>query len=206
MNKILCLSPHSDDIEFSMSGFILSEENTEFDIILFSTASELDKTKDEDRYLEMQNFWKNKDSKVNIIFLKECLNSYSEEKWIVDIEKRINIKDYLSIFMPPLEDSHYEHRMVHNIGIALTRNNPISAYEYHTPSTLPAWCPNYFYEISDEVFYLKTASLDEFKSQNKIYFKQDYLNSFHTDPFTQRKGIKYVEKFRSIFHINSLKD
>ena len=35
-NKVLCLSPHPDDVEFGMMGTILKYTNTVFDILCLS--------------------------------------------------------------------------------------------------------------------------------------------------------------------------
>ena len=40
-NKVLCLSPHPDDVEYSMSGTIIKYEDTHFDIVTCQKMSEI---------------------------------------------------------------------------------------------------------------------------------------------------------------------
>ena len=74
----------------------------------------------------------------------------------------------------------------------------ISILEYRTPSTLDIWSPNTFTDIT-EYFDEKYKNLMLFNSQNdRWYFQKDLLKSFHSNFQSYKKGIKYVEQFKTI--------
>lgn len=196
-NKVLCLSPHSDDVEFSMGATMMKYRDTQFTSIVFSTSSPEDPVNDADRWQEVKDFWlgiKN----VDLKFMSRQLNQWNEEHWIVEIEKMIDLSEYSAIFIPSLDDTHYEHRMVHNIGMALTRTTPVSIFEYCSPSTKDTWTPNMFVNI-ETTWAEKNARLWEaFKSQDKVYFESKYMKSFHSHSASIKKGVDNVEQFRLV--------
>jgi LmbE family N-acetylglucosaminyl deacetylase len=196
MDNILCLSPHPDDTEFSMAGTILKHDETKFTNVVFSTGSVYDSVTDKIRWQECKDYWKGKDN-IKIEFIADCLSRYSEEEWIVTLEKQLNIRDYDCIFLPCLADTHYEHRIVHNIGMAISRVTNISVIEYRSPSSLDKWVPNLFIEIDKDILDEKTTRLRAFESQTKAYFDKTYLDSFHRNLNALKKGIKYCEQFRT---------
>ena len=101
----------------------------------------------------------------------------------------INENNYDCIIIPSSHDSHFEHRFVSGFGSALIRTSHISLIEYNLPSTLQAWIPNLFIEISD-VYETKIQMLKQFKSQqNKPYFQRDTIDGFHTDFDCSKKGM-----------------
>ena len=105
--------------------------------------------------------------------------------------------NYQCICLPPLLDTHYEHRIVHGIGMALTRSTPISVIEYRSISALDSWVPNMFVDVTnfaDE----KVKRLRLFISQDKLYFKPDYMRAFHSHVHSIRRHIELVEQFRVV--------
>jgi uncharacterized protein YneR len=60
-NKVLCLSPHPDDVEYGMLGSIAKFKDTSFDVVTLSAGGEFDKNggfASEDRHVECENIWK----------------------------------------------------------------------------------------------------------------------------------------------------
>jgi len=49
LNKVLCLSPHPDDVEFGMMGTILKYYDTHFDILCLSSGGDFDNTTGQNR-------------------------------------------------------------------------------------------------------------------------------------------------------------
>ena len=98
-------------------------------------------------------------------------------------------------------DSHFEHRIICNLGYALTRVHPLSLIEYYSPSTLETWIPNVFIDISN-VYNTKLNMLTEFKSQlHRSYFTINTLDEFHSNFRCSKRKIGKVEqfKFKQIF-------
>lgn len=199
--KVLCLSPHPDDIEYSISGIIKKNSNVKFDIYSMSTGNEFEKLKGEFRHDEIENFWSEYDCdnvrliNSNILYV----NKLSEDAWVAKIEKELNKSDYNCILVPSFEDNHLEHRLVNQIGFVLSRNLPINLIEYQTPSTRYDWVPNMFVDISN-YFDFKSDCIERcFKKQiesGRNYFLRESLLLFCSDYLSTRKGIKYVEKFK----------
>ena len=195
-DKVICLSPHPDDVEYSMLGTILKYTDTQFNLIQLAQGGECDNTTSISRLQEVKNVWKKSECKnINIVttpykFIKEL----QEEYWINFIEKYLNNID--AIFLPNGTDSHFEHRFISGFGPALIRNKNISLIQYYTPSTQDEWNPNLYVDV--EKFYSKKLQcLNEFKSQtHRYYFRDDVLRSFHSDFQCAKKGIHFIEKYK----------
>ena len=61
-NKVLCLSPHPDDIEYSMLGSMMLYNETQFDVLCLTEggAKGYDPTNNENRRNELINLYKDK--------------------------------------------------------------------------------------------------------------------------------------------------
>ena len=100
------------------------------------------------------------------------------------------------IFVPPFEDSHFEHRMVHHLAPALARKKKLGIVTYKTPSTLDTWTSNLMVDVTDQLEE-KMKFLKYFKSQqNQSYFDTDSISTFHSDYQCTKRKIKYVEAYR----------
>jgi len=202
--RVLCLSPHPDDVEYSMLGTIVKNSNTKFDIFCLSRggAKGFDVTNEQDRRREVHNVWRNVQCKnIKLLWFSdsEYIEDKTEPEWINYIETTFLDKyDYDCIMIPPSKDSMYEHCFVNKFGDALVRKNPISLVEYKTVSTLNSWIPNMFVDVTN--FYdRKLKALEEFKSQSdKLYFKKSTLDSFHSNFQCRKRGKEFVEQFRII--------
>jgi len=195
-DSVVCLSPHPDDIEASMGGTILKYRHTRFTSVVFSTGSVNDPVTNESRWGECLKYWEDV-FHVQQHFLAPLLKMYTEEEWLNLLEKTFDFSKFDAIFMPSTTDTHYEHRLVNGIGMALTRSKPISVIEYRAISTLDSWVPNMFVEIGDQVEE-KTKRLARFESQKKIYFQPKFLQAFHSHPSSIRKQIDYTEQFKVV--------
>ena len=89
-NKVLCLSPHPDDVEISMMGSIIKYPNTHFDILCLTRggAKGFDKTNKLDRRGEVKNVWAETNCKnVSLYNSKfEYFEDTNEPGWINFIE------------------------------------------------------------------------------------------------------------------------
>ena len=56
-NKVLCLSPHPDDVEYSMAGTIIKYQNTHFDILTMSGGGDFEGSDSDIRHNEVSNVW-----------------------------------------------------------------------------------------------------------------------------------------------------
>jgi LmbE family N-acetylglucosaminyl deacetylase len=203
-NKILCLSPHPDDVEYSMAGTILKYNDTHFDILCLTQGGDCDSTTNISRLNEVRDVWvKSKSNNVSLYFTEyKLLKELGEDEWVSYIEREYILKNnYDCILTPSQYDSHFEHKIVCNLGYALTRISPISLIEYYSPSTLETWVPNVFIDITDQ-YNTKLKMLQMFKSQlHRSYFNENTLKEFHTNFRCSKRNIKLIEqfKFKQIF-------
>ena len=82
-NRVLCLSPHPDDIEYSMGGTIIRHSNTQFDILCLTQGGDYDVTTDNSRLNEARNSWKS--TKVNNINLHFVLYPHPSQIYYEDL-------------------------------------------------------------------------------------------------------------------------
>ena len=202
--KVLCLSPHPDDVELGMMGTIMKYCDTKFNILCLTNGATkcLNGINGKNRLKEVLNAWDAAAIENADIVFSDCeylTDKDGDSEWINYIENRfINVDEYDCIFLPTSEDSQFEHRFVNGLGNALIRSKPISLIEYRTPSTLNSWLPNTFVNIG-KFYNKKLKSLKSFESQRgKPYFSGPVLESFHANYQCRKKGINLVEPFRII--------
>lgn len=198
-NRILCLSPHPDDVEYSMAGIVLKHKDTIFDILCLTQGGDCDITTSNDRLKEVEAVWKKSNvTNYNLLFTEnKFLKEKGTDEWVSYIEKKyLNNLKYDCIMTPSEYDSHFEHIIVCNLGYPLTRVSNISLIEYYSPSTLESWVPNLFEDIS-EFYGTKINMLNEFKSQlHRSYFKRESIDGFHTNFRCLKRNINKIEQFK----------
>jgi LmbE family N-acetylglucosaminyl deacetylase len=196
-SKVFGLSPHPDDIEYGMSGTILKYTETHFDLVCMTKGGNCDQTtKESNRHQEMTEFWKDVPN-VTIHFIYFDAINEGEDFIINYLEKNL-ITDHELILTPSKNDNHFFHKKISNIGPALCRIKPMSLIEYFTPSTSLEWIPNFVVNLDENIYLDKKNRLQRFKSQvTKTYFSDYCLDSFHSSLEFTKKGLHWVEKFRS---------
>jgi len=195
-SKVLGLSPHPDDIEYGMSGTILKYPDTHFDLVCMTKGGHCDETSSSQRHQEMRNFWKDVPNvTIHTVDFDAILEG--EDFIINHLEKHI-LSGHELILTPSNQDNHFFHKKINNIGPALCRIKPISIMEYFTPSTSLEWVPNLVVNLEENIYSSKKQRLKQFTSQhNKTYFSDFCLDSFHSSLEFTKKGLHWVEKFRS---------
>ena len=196
-DNVLCISPHPDDTEYSMMGTILKYSDTMFTCLQLCQGGDMDETTGKNRLFEVENVWEEAEcSNVNLFFTEvKYMRDMLEEEWINFIEKKLS-PSLNAIVLPNEHDSHFEHRLVAGFGKALIRQKPITLIQYKTPSTDQTWVPNLFVDI-DKEYHTKVKSLKKFESQqDRYYFRDDVLRSFHSDFQSAKKRKHYVEQFK----------
>lgn len=200
-NRVLCLSPHPDDVEYSMSGTILKYSDTHFDILCLTQGGDCDSTTSLDRIHEMYNAWQVSNAINYTIYSSgtKLLKDKDLDQWINYIETNYTNKYNYDCIMTTSEyDSHFEHVIVSNLPAPISRVKPYSIIQYRSPSTLESWIPNLFISLED-IIDIKKQMLQQFKSQiNKSYFTDRVLNGFHTNFQCLKKGKGYIESFKII--------
>ena len=206
-SRVLCLSPHPDDVEYSMLGsMIKSNEDTHFDVLCLTIggAKGFDPTNELNRRDEIKNLHHSYVMGIGCDNINFDFSDYdyfedlNEPGWINYIENKYSIGTYNAIFVPPQEDSMFEHRFVNKFGSALTRGTAVSLIEYNTPSTLNTWKSNIFIDVRNQ-YEDKLKLLTNFTSQqSKSYFQRNTLDAFHSNFQCKKRGVDIVEQFKVI--------
>ena len=216
-NKVLCLSPHPDDVEYGMLGTICKYKDTKFDIFVLSQGGDFDESTSQLRHSESERALEHIDNaECHFSDIKHIKNK-SEDEWVSIIENKFDIESYNCIMYPPNEDSHFEHRTINKLAPALVRSSKCSRVTYKTASVLDTWLPNLFvdldyFENRDEkdghsngthmtflagIWYIKLNRMKEFLSQkDKPYFGEESITSFHSNYGCSKRGMNHVESFK----------
>jgi LmbE family N-acetylglucosaminyl deacetylase len=197
--RILCLSPHPDDVEIAMAGTIWLH-TYKADIFTFSIGGEFDETTTQERLDEVDAFW---DIDADCQWSgQKYVKDWTEGKWISHIESRYDMGAFSAIYTPPISDTHFEHAFVARVGRALIRDRAISLFEYKTISASPEWTPNYFVGLSRNVLIEKRERLAKFASQGrKSAFDSEVVDALHQHVLCARQGKPIVEQFRMIHSV-----
>ena len=218
-DKVLCLSPHPDDAEYGMLGTIMKYKNTKFDIVVLSQGGDFDKSTAKSRQAECKKVWENIDNLNGLFIESEFIKDKDEDEWVNVLENKFDISSYDCIITTSPSDSHFEHRIVSNFTYALVRRSKCVIIQYKSPSTLDTWIPNLFIDIGvienrnqedghsngthvlfqAGIWYIKLNKLKLFESQqDKSYFEEQSLKSFHSNYQCSMRDMSRVESFKII--------
>jgi LmbE family N-acetylglucosaminyl deacetylase len=168
-----------------------------FTCLQLCQGGDLDETTGKNRLFEVENVWEEAEcSNVNLFFTEvKYMRDMREDEWINFIERKLS-PSLDAIVLPNEHDSHFEHRLVAGFGKALIRSSPITLIQYKSPSTDQTWVPNLFVDIEEE-YDIKLEALKKFESQqDRYYFREDVIRSFHSDCQSAKKGKHYIEQFK----------
>lgn len=197
-NRVLCLSPHPDDVEYSIGGTIIKYKNTIFDILCLSMGGDCDPTTSENRLAEVKNFWKGI-TNVNLIFtkFKFIRDNGNVDSWVNYIETNfLSNQDYEAILTTSKFDSHFEHVFVQSLAAPLSRVKFYNLIEYKSPSSTEEFISNLIIPINCK-YQIKKDRLKNFQSQlSRPYFNETMIDGFHTNFQSLKRGLGFVEQFR----------
>jgi LmbE family N-acetylglucosaminyl deacetylase len=200
-DRVLCLSPHPDDTEYSIAGAILKHPDTHFDILCLTQGGDCDSTTSSDRIDEVINSWSITTATNYTLHFSDVkfLKDRGVDEWIYYIETNFTKNfNYDCIMTTSEHDSHFEHVLVSSFAAPLARIKPYSIIQYRSPSTLDKWTPNLFVSL-ENFYYNKKKMLQEFKSQlHHEYFGDVVLDGFHTNFQCMKKGRGFVESYKII--------
>ena len=178
--------------------------DTQFDILVLSEGGNFDESTSTDRHRECESIWEDIDNIQGSFLPIKHLANISEDELINTIESKFDIGTYDSICTPPLEDAHFEHRKVNRAAYSLVRRTSCGLVTFRTPSAVDEWIPNFFVDLTKHttksgaiVMFAKKKALLKFTSQqSKSYFKDNSINSFHSNYQCSQRDMSFVESFR----------
>ena len=191
----LVISPHPDDAEYSMSGTIFKNKDQKYVVVTMSSGGDNDDTTSNIRLAESEKFWSKFPNVEHVGYNSKTIYDRPDWEIVGMLDQLVGGVD--SLYIPPLDDNHFEHRKISECARAATRGKPIDIIEYYTPSTRSTWVANMFVDI-EEYMYEKDYRLHEcFPSQDgRFYFTEENIEIFHEDYFCRLRGLNKVEKFR----------
>jgi len=203
-DKVLCLAAHPDDVEYGMLGSIIKYTDTKFDILVLSEGGNFDESTSIDRHKECESVWEDIDNIQGSFLSVKHLADVTEDELINAIESKFNISDYDSICVPPLDDAHFEHRKVYRAAFGLIRRIKCGLITFRTPSALDNWIPNFYVDLTKDVtktgaiisYFKKKALLKFTTQQDKSYFHENSIDSFHSNYQCTQRDMTFVESFR----------
>ena len=134
--RIFAVGAHQDDLEYSCMGMLLRQYNLGSDICVYvaSNGSAGDPTSGSSRVNETrESFSFLSNSEIHI----RDSSGFSFDQYE---ELSVNIREILLKFKPDLvlvhdiNDTHQEHRLLHDIVITATRRLPVSIFTYKSVS------------------------------------------------------------------------
>jgi LmbE family N-acetylglucosaminyl deacetylase len=99
--NVLCLSPHPDDVEYSMSGTIKKYKDTTFYVCIMTNGTQSDTTSSDKRIKESLEFWDVINlPNVEVIYMGVDINfdNTLESEWVGHIESNFNLADFDCVF------------------------------------------------------------------------------------------------------------
>ncbi len=206
MERVLILSPHTDDAELGCGGLIckLLEKKSELYWIVFSTAEEsLPKSYPNDtlikEFISVTNYLGLCNTKYQIEHFK--VRKLAEKRQEV-LEILVNIRNIYNptlVIGPSLHDYHQDHLVVANEMIrAYKMTSSIICYEL--PWNQVSFNSQFFVKLDEKYIQEKIKMLSYYKSQksqNKSYFSEDFIRGLASTRGTQI-GCRYAEAFEVI--------
>lgn len=204
-NKVLILSPHTDDAELgcgaTISKFI--KEKKEIFWIVFSTAEEsLPKSMDlntlENEFLDVAN---DLGIKNDHLIIKHFKVRYLHEKRQEILELLVKVrKEYQPdiVIGPSLNDFHQDHTVVANEMVRAFKSNA-SIISYELPWNHITFNTQLFFKVSEEDIKKKIHLLSNYKSQllkERNYFSADYIKGIAIT-----RGIQVNSDFAEAFEV-----
>jgi len=205
MNKILILSPHTDDAEVGCGGTIskLIREGYEIYVMVFSAA-----------FPSESYIVKNKDTNPQILFdeLKESMKTLGVPEKNLDVwqfqvrylytmrqdilNNILKLKKKIEpdlVFLPCQDDIHQDHQVIYKEGLRAFKTTSILGYEY--PWNNINSKANCFFKITEEDLKKKIMALSHYKTQyGRPYLEPDFIVSW-----AKVNGVKVETKYAEAF-------
>jgi len=194
--NILAIGAHPDDIEYSAFG-TLAKHREKIGLFIFimsggglgDESSGKERIKESLKALEL--------IQPNHIYTRKSLGVFSAayHGLVSDIEGIIEKHQINLVIAPTKNDSHQDHRLVHDIVVTALRQTNADILFYNPLSRTLNFAPRLFVDITNW-FDIKIAALMMHSSQlHKPYMRGEAIQSFNANSFTALFGIKYCEAF-----------
>ena len=169
--KILCLSPHPDDIDISAGGSLAQWKEHQIKVITFCYEPGFDIVrKEQEKSLKILGVT----DIVNCNFKNRCLNYFRQDILEILFNENKEFKPDL-VLCPNSGDNHQDHKTVHDETLRAFKGCSILGYD----SSWNNYAANmrYFVPLTTQEVLLKLKALSCFESQEKLrprFFNEEY--------------------------------
>jgi N-acetylglucosamine malate deacetylase 1 len=201
--RILILSPHTDDAELVAGAYIslLIEAGLDIFWVVFSTAREsiphqMHQTILQDEFISVMQML-GIDEKQYLVFDYTVRRLNEKRQDILETLVRVR-NDFLPdlVIGPSLNDFHQDHQIVANEMVRAFKSQS-SILSYELPWNNIKFENNYFVRVQERHIQSKLRMLDQYKSQilkNRNYFNPDFIRGLAITRGTQVDTM-YAEAF-----------
>lgn len=199
--SILAIGAHADDIEYSCFGFLLKQHSVGAKINVFIASP--DSRGSGDQYYERVEETKKAFFAIpdaNLIFrntnkiLPDRYEKMSDQIRDIILQNEVD----LVLIHDNQDDTHQEHRLIHEISMSATRRLPINIFAFKSPSAHNGFKSNYIVDITDQ-YPSKIEAIKKHLTQSGLsYMSEDSLEVFNRSWSGKVLGIDYCEEFRII--------
>jgi len=207
-NKIIFVSPHTDDIELGCGGSIrrfVEEKREVYCIILSDCRNAIPKGFKEDALnKECVNSLTSLGVKRKNIFIFQVENKEFQKNnrkiYSILEDLKEKIKPDL-VVIPSLNDNHQDHKIVSGECLRVFRHN-ISIICYEEPWNSVKFEPKFFMKLNKIHIDYKISALKKYKTQKKmkrLYFDYDLIKSL-----ARVRGSQIASKYAEAFEVVKL--
>lgn len=188
--RVLVFSPHPDDAEWGAGG-LLSAASAATVALVAETTHE--------RVLEAFSGAKTLGAEVDYGgAFGGPDGSVSVSQPVIDWAEALRWSlRWTHVALPPLTDTHQDHRAVNQIVRSAFRRSHATLLEYETPSAHD-WTPNIWLPLTEADVIRKADALQEHRSQSKQHYMDPNLVTARARVAGTAIGVEFAEAFRLI--------
>jgi LmbE family N-acetylglucosaminyl deacetylase len=207
-NKVLVLSPHTDDAEIGCGGTIsrFLREGNEVTVACFSGAVSVEKKDQKYNWLDWkkEDIWKEFDKSMEVLGVKN-IEKFTYQARGIDVRRNevldrlIEIRNRIKpdlVICPASTDIHQDHRCIFEEAIRAFKNTTIIGFFYPWNSlTLKT---DYFITLDKKDLETKIRAIKCYKSQKgREYVEEDFIRGWARTSGIQI-GKKWAEAYEAI--------
>lgn len=203
LQRVLVLSPHTDDAEFGCGGSLskLVQNGADVQCIIFSTCEESIPEGFPKDVLHHESR-----AALTKIGLKESgihVWNYPVRNFDLSrqeiLEKLVAFRKQFHpdlVFLPCSQDFHQDHSVIHTEGVRAFKNTRLLGYEF--PWNCLTSDARFFFSLSKECVQAKVDAIGMYKSQqHRAYASAEYLESTARN-HGLNSGVQYAERFEVV--------
>lgn len=203
--RILVLSPHTDDGELGCGGAIVKflEVKKQVKLAVFSTAEKsipdgfnADSTKNE--MFKACKILGLKENDITVLDFETRVFSHFRQEILDNLIKIRNDFDPQIVMIPSLKDTHQDHEVITKESLRAFKKTSFSIYGYEQPWNCFTFDTTGFVSLEERHIETKIKAIQQYKSQSKKeYMKPEFIRGLARTRAINI-GLEYAEAFEVI--------